>query len=229
MKIVIQRTKSFSSSHGAHDDSVGYLRSILMGLNHHGWMKDVHMTKSSRNEDTITVTMLPQGDINPVDLALEVRQTIASHTDLKLVSIEGVRNRKKLPGLLFLSKSPEDAVTFIVDPAYALFLASDVARAANCTKPEVYELNFMYEESEHQPDVYEYTGTACILSHKAFHVGLKNPYNRFAQMIVQNSNIRQKILNDLVVDIRFTLQPNGSCSLDYFQKNETAVVSPTLH
>ena len=199
-----------------------------MSINHHGWVEDMHLMASSGNKDTITVIMLSQGLTNPVDLVPEVRQTIALHSDLKLISIEGARNRKKIPGLQFLSKS-SDAVTFIVDPACALYLASDVARAANCAKPEVYELHFMYDELEHQPNLYEYTGRVCILSRKPFYSGLFNPYNRFAQIMVQNSDLRQKIVNDLVVNIRFTVQPNGSCSLDYMEKNAAAVASPTLN
>lgn len=227
MKIIIQITKS-ARFLNPHEDSIGYLRSILTGLHHHGRIKDMHLTAASSKEDIITVTMLPQGDVNPVDLEPEIRQKIAMHSELKIVSIEGVRNRKKFPGLQFVSKSPTDSITFIVNPAYAMFLANDVARAKTYTKPEIYEVSFMFEELEHNPGEYKYTGTACTLSHRNLMHRQKNAYNQFAQIIVNDDNLRENILNELTGYIQFTVNPDGSSQVAYSERYLSAS-EPTVH
>lgn len=226
MKIVVQRKKIVSHANGVQNDSVSYLKSILMSINEHGWIQDIKLTMSADDVDTLVVEMLPQGDVNPIDLEPKVHQTISLHNDLKLISIEGVKNRIKVPGLKFLHKSSDNAITYSVNPAYALFLASDFSRAVKLTMPKLCEVNIMYEETEKGSGKYDSTGTICVLSHNSPYAGPMNSYNRFAQIIVRNNDLRCKIFNNVVRDIQLTVQPDGRCGLNMA---EFADIAPTPH
>lgn len=230
MKIIIERTKTgFSPLLGVNQNSASYVMSVLMHINHHGWVKDLTVAKISAITERITVTMLPQGTINPPDLVPEIRDVISRFADLKIICIEEVRNRIKIPGLEFLSKSPDEIVTYQVHIAYAKFLAIDLSNAAKCLKTEVFDVYFLLEEAEEPGKVYQ-RGTACISSRKSMIGGQKNAFNIFAEIVMKDPVLRQRILDDLVDEIKFIVKPNGSSTVSLVMTELAAtcvITSPT--
>lgn len=143
-----------------------------------------------------------------------------------LISIEGVRNHIKVPGLKFILKTPENIATYQVNLPFAKFLARDLSNAVFCSKPTVYEVNLMFEEK--RPGEFFTTGTVCVSSDKRLSGAQLNAYNHFAQIIMRNSNLRQTILDDLIEDLYFIVKPDGF-SVRFETKSLDDTFQQTLH
>ena len=146
-----------------------------------------------------------------------VREAVALHKDLTLIAIEGVKSNVKLPGLKFMSQTANGEVTYRVNPAYALFLSGDLKKAALCSKSEVYQVHFMFEESD-QPGELIHTGVTCVSEDASLRARPLNAYNKFAQLLIHNLYLREKILNDMFEFLYFTVKADGTTRISFKER-----------
>src|SRR6185437_7405423 len=105
--------------------------------------------------------------------------------------------------------------------------SSQLNRAVQCAKPQVHDVSFIFEEIDNNPGELIYTGISAISTHPNLQTTTLNPYNKFAQIIINDTHMREQIIRGEIDGIDFCIFPDGSssitCSLSKLSEQ------PTLH